>query len=251
MRRVGVAVLLAVALVLFGTRLPFGAPTSPARTEVRTEVRTVTAPDGSRKTVRVRVPTVADPTVEVEPKVTQLLREARERGRKRASGNDDPNAGAPTSLVASFIPKQRVTLGRVRIPAIDLDVRYASGVYERVLEKGPGHWPGTPLPGNAGNAVLSGHRTTFTHPFGDLDLLEPGDRVVTTVGEQKPVTYRVTDTTVVPEAEYVDFVTTQPDRPRARTITMFACTPKGQRTHRIVVQAHAEPAPRQQGGASG
>ncbi|MGI8519760.1 MAG: class E sortase, partial [Actinomycetota bacterium] len=108
---------------------------------------------------------------------------------------------------------------------------------------GPGHWPGTPIPGNAGNSVFAGHRTTFTAPFADLDLLRPGDPVTTRVGRNPPITYRVSRTTVVPESEYVDFVLKQPKKRRARILTLFACTPKGQRTHRIVVSAHAQSAP--------
>lgn len=135
-------------------------------------------------------------------------------------------------------------LGRLVIPAIGLDVAYVNGVHDAVLEHGPGLWPGTALPGAAGNAVLSGHRTTFTHPFGDLDLLGPGDTVRTTAGASRPVTYRVTRVFVVAERNYVDTVLRQPEGARARTLTMFACHPKGQRTHRIVVQARAEAAPR-------
>jgi sortase A len=37
--------------------------------------------------------------------------------------------------------------------------------------------PGTALPGQPGNAVISGHRTTHGRPFFDLDQLKPGDRI--------------------------------------------------------------------------
>jgi sortase A len=110
-------------------------------------------------------------------------------------------------------------LGTIAMPSIGMQVKFYEGVVDEVVEKGPGHWPGTPLPGNTGNSVFAGHRTTFT------------------------VNYKVYKTTIVPEAEYVDFVLKQPTSKRARTITMLACTPKGQRTHRIVVQARATKAP--------
>jgi sortase A len=58
------------------------------------------------------------------------------------------------------------------------------GVSPDTLKKGPGHIPGTALPGQPGNAVISGHRTTYGRPFFDLDQLVPGDRIEieTTIG---------------------------------------------------------------------
>ena len=42
---------------------------------------------------------------------------------------------------------------------------------------GPGHYPGTPLPGEAGNVAIAGHRTTYLHPFYNLNELVPGDAI--------------------------------------------------------------------------
>ena len=67
--------------------------------------------------------------------------------------------------------------GSIRIPAIDLDVTMVEGVRRRDLKKGPGHLTGSPLPGQPGNAVVSGHRTTYGAPFGSLGELVPGDRI--------------------------------------------------------------------------
>jgi len=67
--------------------------------------------------------------------------------------------------------------GQIRIPAIDLDVTMVEGVRRRDLKKGPGHLTGSPLPGQPGNAVISGHRTTYGAPFGDLGDLVPGARI--------------------------------------------------------------------------
>ena len=43
------------------------------------------------------------------------------------------------------------------------------------LRSGPGHYPGTPLPGEPGNVAIAGHRTTYLHPFYNLNELVPGD----------------------------------------------------------------------------
>ena len=45
------------------------------------------------------------------------------------------------------------------------------------LRSGPGHYPGTPLPGEAGNVAIAGHRTTYLHPFYNLNELVPGDAI--------------------------------------------------------------------------
>lgn len=190
-----------------------------------------------------------------EPKVTRLLNNLKENGggaSNRSKGNnnnkdrvkgDSPIAGSKkTKRIRFVIPKERyLPIGRLRIPEINLDVAFRDGVHEDILIEGPGHWPGTPLPGETGNAVLSGHRTTYTHPFGDLNLLELGDTVKAKLTGERMVRFEVTKNTVVPEAEYADFVLRQPKRPNVRSITMFACHPKGYRTYRIVVQAKAVP----------
>ena len=43
--------------------------------------------------------------------------------------------------------------------------------------KGPGHYPGTPLPGQIGNAAIAGHRTTHGAPFYRINELAKGDRI--------------------------------------------------------------------------
>jgi LPXTG-site transpeptidase (sortase) family protein len=133
-----------------------------------------------------------------------------------------------------------VPLGRLWIPSLDVRAKFRLGVDDRVVRLGPGLWPGTPLPGVQGNAVLAGHRTSYTHPFGDLDLLEHGDVIRTRARGSQATVFRVFKVTTVPEAGYQDFVLRQPQSPEARVITLFACTPKGFRTHRIVVRARVE-----------
>lgn len=192
-----------------------------------------------------------------EPKVTRILNDLDSAERKDAAQRpnvaaeenvdrmqgDSPVAGSKEGKRIRFvIPEERyLPIGRLTIPEIDLDVAFRDGVHEDVLVEGPGHWPGTPLPGERGKAVLSGHRTTYTHPFGDLDLLELGDTVKAKVTGDRPVRFEVTNKTVVPESEYADFVLKQPSNPKIRSLTMFACHPKGFRTFRIVVQARAVP----------
>lgn len=69
------------------------------------------------------------------------------------------------------------TLGSIAIPAIEVDEVMFEGVTRDTLNMGPGHMPWTPVPGQPGNAVVSGHRTTHGRPFYDVDQLEEGDRI--------------------------------------------------------------------------
>ena len=190
--------------------------------------------------------TGAEKSSPATPKVTRVLESVSEsppRTKKREP-NDAPVAAAigGKNVEISFARGSRVPVGHIEIPAIDLDTRFYDGVVDQAVELGPGHWPGTPWPGDIGNSVFAGHRTTYTRPFADLDQLREGQRVVAQVRNGPPTTYRIFRVKVVPEAEYVDFVLEQPKDKRVRMITLFACTPKGFRTHRIVVQAKANPA---------
>ena len=65
-------------------------------------------------------------------------------------------------------------LTRVSIPKIDLDVIVVEGTNHKALRLGPGHVKGTPVPGEAGNSVISAHRDTF---FRHIYELQDGDEI--------------------------------------------------------------------------
>ena len=46
------------------------------------------------------------------------------------------------------------------------------------LEKGPGHYPATSLPGLGQTVAIAGHRTTYLAPFRHIDELRPGDQIL-------------------------------------------------------------------------
>lgn len=105
-------------------------------------------------------------------------------------GGDPGGAPAPTTvapaaqpvvapeLADELIPDLGETVGRIEIPAIGVDKYVVEGVRRSDLRQGPGHYPETPLPGQAGNAAIAGHRTTYGAPFGELDKLVPGDEII-------------------------------------------------------------------------
>jgi sortase A len=89
----------------------------------------------------------------------------------------DPAPGPPRILLQEAEGPAGEAFAQIRIAKIDLDATIIEGVRRRDLKKGPGHLSGSPLPGQPGNSVISGHRTTYGAPFGSLDELEPGDRI--------------------------------------------------------------------------
>jgi sortase (surface protein transpeptidase) len=66
------------------------------------------------------------------------------------------------------------------IPRLGADYRRVvlEGPAEEQLPRGPGHYPGTAMPGERGNLAIAGHRVGRGSPFLDLDELRPGDPIV-------------------------------------------------------------------------
>jgi sortase A len=69
-------------------------------------------------------------------------------------------------------------IGRIRIPAMDLDTVLVEGTDTATLQKGPGRYPDTAVPGQGRTIGIAGHRTTYLAPFRHIDRLEEGDEVV-------------------------------------------------------------------------
>lgn len=122
-------------------------------------------------------------------------------------------------------------IGFIQIAAIDLNVTVRSGVAMSVIDQGPAHWAGTSIPGEAGNVVLAGHRTTKTRPFYYLNRLGPGDKILMGDGTSFPSIYTVTETLLVsPQDVWITYDTGEP------IVTLFACHPRGSARQRIVVR---------------
>ena len=145
---------------------------------------------------------------------------------------------------------ERVKLGEglamIRIPRFGEDWRYVivEGVEREDLRKGPGHYPGTALPGEVGNFVVSGHRTTYSAPFNRLGELRRGDEILIDTREEQYV-YTVTDRKIVkPSATEVTApVPGHPKRrPTERLITLTTCHPKYSAAQRMIIFGELESA---------
>jgi LPXTG-site transpeptidase (sortase) family protein len=72
-----------------------------------------------------------------------------------------------------------IPVARLIIPRLGLDEIVFEGVDDEALNAGPGHLPGSAFPGEAGNAIISGHRDRHFTRLGDVRV---GDTLVTESG---------------------------------------------------------------------
>jgi sortase A len=156
----------------------------------------------------------------------------------------------PSNAPVDNDPEPQAFYGRLQIPAIDLDSPFIEGIRINTLDYGPGHWPGTAMPGQVGNVVVAGHRTSHNADFRRLDELQAGDQVIFDLDANEgferadgvPVSvpspdvhtgrhvYVVHSVQIVPPDAM--WVVTQDYRHSA---TLFACHPPGSVAERIVV----------------
>jgi sortase A len=141
----------------------------------------------------------------------------------------------------------------LRVPQLGSSWQFAvvQGTGPGELAFGPGHLPGTALPGQVGNFVVAGHRVTAGNPFWRLPSLQAGSLVIVeTINASYE--YRVTgrprsvsadDTAVTAPVPYHPGV-----RARLRMITLITCDPPWTGTSRVVLTGVLLRAlPRQQG----
>ena len=129
-------------------------------------------------------------------------------------------------------PEEDTEFAIIRVPRLELEAVVFEGVSTSTLKKGPGHMPGTALPGQPGNAVISGHRTTYGRPFFDFDQLQPGDiiEVETAIGIH---TYQLREEWFVVKPTEV-WVT---DDRVGGWLTLTTCHPKFSARERLIVTA--------------
>lgn len=136
-----------------------------------------------------------------------------------------PPEGEPAAIIA--------------IDKIGVQHMVVEGVSRADLKKGPGHYPGTPLPGQAGNAAIAGHRTTYGAPFHRIDELVPGD-VINVATPQGGFTYRVLP---APDNPELGWYAVKPNQVEVigdfgdNRLTLTACHPKYSARQRIIVHA--------------
>lgn len=146
----------------------------------------------------------------------------------------DTSSSAPTPVADlhrdPLVPEGE-PLGLITINKIGLEAVLFEGVDRDTLKDGPGHMPWTPVPGQPGNAVISGHRTTYGRPFYDLDQLVLGDRIEV----ETAIGISVYEVKVIEIVLPTDVYVTEP-LPGA-WLTLTTCHPRFSAAKRLVVQA--------------
>lgn len=157
-------------------------------------------------------------------------------------------------------------IARITIPRLGPDWGYTilEGTDETVLADGPGHYVGTPLPGEPGNVAVAGHRVGRGAPFDAIGTLAACDDVVIET-RASVLTYRILPFTDgsppcpgVPELDPAyarvlgrEIVTPEdtavlalvPGRPKARPrvteplLTLTTCHPRYSARQRLIVHA--------------
>ncbi len=148
-------------------------------------------------------------------------------------------AGLPTDnqRIAFFARELQQTaragqaVGRIRIPRIGANFVVVAGTDEASLQKGPGIYAGTAVPGLRGTVGIAGHRTTYLAPFRRINELARGDRVTL----EMPYgffTYTVLGHRIVAPTDVSVLARTAFDQ-----VVLTACNPLYSAAQRIVVFA--------------
>jgi sortase A len=125
-------------------------------------------------------------------------------------------------------------LGRLKAPSAGIGSVVLEGTDAGDLRRGPGHYPGSVLPGQRGTVAIAGHRTTYGAPFRHLDDLDRGDRIELAMPYGR-FTYHVESVRIVaPDATWVT------RRMAYDRLVLTACHPLYSAAERIVVSARLE-----------
>lgn len=146
-----------------------------------------------------------------------------------------PQATTPATTVkpaVPVLPKTGELVGRLTIPAIDLDWMIVAGTDPTTLKKGPGAWLYGAFPGAPGNATLSGHRTTYGGPFRRLGDLVVGDQIFFEAPDGSKSVFQVRGMGVVSPKDV--YVTKSGEGVR---LTLLTCDPPGTAARRLVIQS--------------
>ncbi len=162
------------------------------------------------------------------------LYQARETQRFVSKHRESPGAvvaAKPPKTEVRGYPDRGSAVALLSIPRLGLSTVVVEGAEESDLKLGPGHIPGTSLPGEGGNVGVAGHRDTFFRP---LRLIRKDDAIKMTTHEREQQ-YKVTATKIVtPDEVQVLYPTGR------ETLTLVTCYPfafVGPAPKRFIVRA--------------
>lgn len=131
-------------------------------------------------------------------------------------------------------------IGLLHIPRFGDDYRWAvvEGVRTEDLRRGPGHYPGSAMPGELGNFAVAGHRATYGEPLAQVEELELGDEVVVETATTW-YTYTVFDIRYPVDTGATWSIEPSPfavgEEPTRSLMTLTTCHPRWASTYRFLV----------------
>ena len=164
---------------------------------------------------------------------TSMYAEQRRLAQEWEQQNQPTSAATAPTPVAERTEHDALT--RLSIPKINLDAIVVEGTSRHSLLLGPGHMESSVLPGQAGNAVITGHRDTF---FRHIYELNKGDEIIVR-REGKMFRYEVTGKRVVQPSDIS--VTHNSDDARLTLITCYPTYYIGPAPERLVVFSKLAP----------
>ena len=160
-----------------------------------------------------------------------------------AGEGEDPDAGDDEEDIARPVSAgDAVAALTFRRPGQDKPLVHAeplyvvNGVTLGDLQRGPGHYPGTALPGEDGNFAVAGHRTTYGAPFFNLDQLRRDDEIIVTAPDGEEYTYTVRRQEIVAPGE-TWVIGPDPLERGKPLITLTTCHPRFSNAQRLIVFA--------------
>jgi sortase A len=152
-------------------------------------------------------------------------------GQREAAQQFDQAASAPSSENDRHEPQLGDTVAKLLIPRLETQLYVVEGVDAQDLRRGPGHMPGTALPGGGGNCVIAAHRDTH---FRVLKDIQRGDDIVLQTSSGQFL-YRVRKTEIVSPKN------TKPIQPTdGAVLNLITCYPfyyVGNAPRRFIVEA--------------
>jgi LPXTG-site transpeptidase (sortase) family protein len=131
-------------------------------------------------------------------------------------------------------------IGQIVIPKISVNNVIVQGTSVEALKKGPGHYKTTPFPGEAGNAAIACHRTTYGAPCFRLDETVKGDPIFVArknaQGEAQWFRYIIYSKVKVKPSQN-EVLLAEAGR---NTLTLTTCDPKYSAKMRLVVRAELD-----------
>jgi LPXTG-site transpeptidase (sortase) family protein len=123
-------------------------------------------------------------------------------------------------------------LGRLEIPAVDLNVIVLQGVDPWTLTSAVAHIPGTALPGEQGNIGIAGQQYTFFRALQDIAL---SDQII--LRTRQSIHYYTVESIEVVTPEDASVLRNSPDP----NLTLVTCNPfyfASKAQQRFIVRAH-------------